>query len=119
MTDIIKQKMKKGAYQNLVIIGHSGGGTLAALLACEFPVTPTLITLAANLDIQRWAEIHSWSPLTGSQNPAHLPASCKQTNAYHFYGNQDKNVPANSANAFFRNGASPVSYTHLTLPTKA
>jgi hypothetical protein len=106
MADIIEQKMLEGAYKNLLIIGHSGGGTIATLLACKPSITPSLITLAANLDIQRWAEIHAWSALTGSQNPAHLPSSCKNSNAYHFYGNADKNVPASSANNFFITGES-------------
>jgi hypothetical protein len=106
MANIIEQKMLDGSYQNLLIIGHSGGGTIAALLACKTTISPSIITLAANLDIQRWAETHSWSTLTGSQNPANLPSNCKKSNAYHFYGDEDENVPAISAQKFFIEGKS-------------
>lgn len=106
MVGIIEQKILEGSYKNLLIIGHSGGGTIATLLACKTSITPSIITLAANLDIERWAEIHDWSALTGSENPSNLPSNCKNLNAYHFYGNDDKNVPASSANKFFSNGDS-------------
>jgi hypothetical protein len=106
MTGIIEKKMLEGSYQNLLIIGHSGGGTLAALLACETTTQPSIITLAANLDTQRWTEIHAWSALSGSQNPANLPSNCKRSNNYHFYGEDDENVPASSAQSFFKDGES-------------
>jgi len=106
MADVIEQKMLEGSYQKLIIIGHSGGGTIAALLACKPSITSSIITLAANLDIKRWVDIHSWSDLTGSQNPANLPSNCKRSNAYHYYGIDDENVPASSAHDFFIEGES-------------
>lgn len=55
------------------LIGHSGGGTLAVLLAPRLPSVSTVVTLAGNLDIERWAEWHDYSPLNSSLNPATQP----------------------------------------------
>jgi len=104
MAQVIQQTMQLSNYKHAVIIGHSGGGVIATLLACILDFTPDIITLAANLDIDRWAEIHKWSPLTGSLNPSNLSSECKIENAFHFYGGKDKNVTLESVQSFFSTG---------------
>jgi pimeloyl-ACP methyl ester carboxylesterase len=82
------------SYPELVFIGHSGGGTLAMLLAERFAQTRAVLTLAANLDIDAWTALHDYSPLSGSLNPASrapLPARIAQL---HLAGADDSNVPA-------------------------
>lgn len=86
----------------LVLIGYSGGGSLAMLLADVWedrrrlgealPPISDVVTIAANLDIHLWTERHDYSPLTGSLNPAQvrLPASLRQ---WHLVGERDENVP--------------------------
>ncbi|NRB40302.1 MAG: alpha/beta hydrolase [Pseudomonadales bacterium] len=56
-------------YKKLVFIGHSGGATLAVLLAARQAKTSAVITIAGNLDILAWTQYHGYSPLTGSLNP--------------------------------------------------
>jgi len=78
--------------QSLVLIGHSGGGTLAMLLAELITETKVLVTLAGNLDIDSWADTHGYSRLQGSLNPARrkpLPSSIRQ---YHYLGKRDRNI---------------------------
>lgn len=80
-------------FDALVLIGHSGGGTLAVLLAERLERTAAVVTLAANLDIDAWAAMHAYTPLAGSLNPASrapLPASIAQL---HYVGSADRNVP--------------------------
>jgi len=80
-------------YQSLVLLGYSGGGTLAMLIAERLPKTAAVITIAANLDTMRWAALHAQPPLTGSLNPASrmpLPPHIRQV---HFSGGDDDNVP--------------------------
>ena len=54
-------------YPHVVLIGYSGGGTLAWLMASRIPETTRVVTIAANLDIDEWTRIHGDSPLSGSQ----------------------------------------------------
>ena len=79
-------------YDGVVLLGHSGGGTLAMLLAQRRQDVQALVTLAGNLDIEQWAKLHSYSSLKGSLNPAMetpLPESILQQ---HFLGKNDDNI---------------------------
>lgn len=78
---------------SIALIGYSGGGTLAMLLASRIAAVDALITVASNLDVDRWTKYHGYSALTGSLNPATqapLPERIKQV---HLLGGMDKNVP--------------------------
>ena len=55
--------------RGIVIVGHSGGGVIAALLAARLPGVAGLITVASPLDIHGWIAHHRVSPLRGSLNP--------------------------------------------------
>ncbi len=79
--------------RKLVLIGHSGGGTLAVLLAPSLPGVKAVITLAANLDVAAWAEHHGYSPLSGSLNPARLPPLPPNIRQVHLIAERDETVP--------------------------
>ena len=86
----------------LIFIGYSGGGTLAMLLAERFAQTGAVITIAGNLDINRWTEHHGYSPLVGSFDPAKrqpLPAKIAQI---HYVGGRDTVVPSRLTRAFVK-----------------
>ncbi len=77
----------------LVLIGFSGGGVLAHLLASRIEGVQALVTIAANLDVEAWASHHGFEPLEASLNPAvepPLPAALPQI---HWLGGEDSNVP--------------------------
>lgn len=88
--------------KKIVLIGHSGGGTLAWLMAAQRNDVVAVITMAANLDIRAWAEHHGYSPLNGSLNPADLPDLGEQVLQRHYLGNQDKVVTARMLKGFLQ-----------------
>lgn len=81
-----------GNYESVVLIGHSGGGTLAFLMASQRSDVSTLVTLAANLDIALWARQHRFAPLYGSLSPADVPPLDAGVRQFHFLGDQDTNI---------------------------
>ncbi len=92
MDSVLKQYLRHKPFTELVFFGHSGGGTLAMLLADRFKETSIIVTIAANIDTDKWAEVHAYSALN-SLNPINslpLPAHIKQ---YHLMGGADINVP--------------------------
>ncbi len=76
----------------ITLIGYSGGGTLATLLAAELVNVDQLVTLAANLDPDAWAARHDYTPLHESQNPALQPPLPDFIRQYHYVGELDQNV---------------------------
>ena len=93
MAEVLAQAIAEGRYGELVLIGHSGGGTLAMLLAERIAQTVAVVTLAANLDIDAWTQHHRYSPLAGSLNPSlrlPLPPRIRQL---HLVGAEDRNTP--------------------------
>jgi len=81
-------------YNSLTLIGHSGGGTLAMLVAPIVKKTTSVVTLAGNLDIHAWTSYHQHKPLWISHNPLDQPPLSKQIRQFHFVGDEDKNVLA-------------------------
>ena len=93
MAQALKNWLEKKPFKRIVLIGYSGGGTLAVLMAPHIANVQTVVTLAANLDVAEWSRYHGYSPLTESLNPAtfSLSADIKQV---HIAGLKDHIVPA-------------------------
>lgn len=76
--------------QKLVLIGYSGGATIAALLATRRDDVAQLITVAGLLDHAAWTQQMRVSPLNGSLNPADEWDKLKQIPQLHYIGGQDR-----------------------------
>lgn len=86
-------RRRRGWRGGITLIGHSGGGTLAMLLAPRTPDTTTVLTIAGNLDITAWTHLHEYSPLTGSLNPADAAPLPPRIRQLHLVGGKDQRVP--------------------------
>lgn len=86
--------------QKIILIGYSGGGTIATLLAARRHDIAKLITVAAVLDTQEWTKQENLTPLTGSLNPADFWQNLISVNQTHYVGAEDKVVPKEVAFAY-------------------
>jgi len=88
------------AARKLILVGYSGGGTIAALLAARRDDVSLLVTVAANLDTEFWTKHHQVSPLVGSLNPANFRDRLKNLPQVHFVGSDDEIVPPSVARSY-------------------
>lgn len=100
MASAVREAVRRTRSQQVLLIGYSGGGTLAVLTAERLDNVVAVVTVAANLDIDAWARHHHYLPLTGSLNPA---ASTRPHPwpELHLFGERDQIVPAATASAYF------------------
>ena len=86
----------KDRYQadSLTLIGYSGGGAVAALVAARRQDVIGLITVAGNLDHDSWTSHHKVTPLSDSLNPADFLSQLRVIPQVHFVGEKDQVVPA-------------------------
>jgi pimeloyl-ACP methyl ester carboxylesterase len=93
LTAVVTALLDEGGYTRVVLVGYSGGGTLAMLVAPRISRTVAVVTVAANLDTDGWAAHHRLPPLRGSLNPSRqspLPPTIVQR---HYTGSDDRVVP--------------------------
>lgn len=84
----------------IVLIGYSGGGTIAALAAARRSDVIQLITVAAVLDTADWVQRNNLTPLYGSLNPALEWKNLVYIDQVHWVGGKDTVVPPGVAFAF-------------------
>ncbi|TDR71087.1 alpha/beta hydrolase [Paludibacterium purpuratum] len=92
-------KQEAGA-TDLTLVGYSGGGAIAALVAARRNDVDRLVTVAGNLDHSAWTAQHRVQPLEGSLNPVDEVAALQRVRQWHFVGAQDTIVPPDLVTAF-------------------
>lgn len=102
MVAALRRYLAVHPFRHVVLVGYSGGGTLAWLTAAQLPEATTLVTIAANLDVAGWARLHGYSPLAGSLDPAALPSLPPAVTEHHYVGGRDTNVPPSVVRSFAR-----------------
>lgn len=82
------------AAPEIELVGYSGGGALAVLVAYRRGDVARLRTVAANLDTALFTRLHQVSPLKNSLNPADYAAHLQHLPQRHYVGTADQVVPA-------------------------
>ena len=80
-------------YRQTVLVGYSGGGTLAVLMAPHITSITAVVTIAANLDVAAWTRWHDYLPLSGSLDPATEAPLATSIRQLHLVAGRDRNVP--------------------------
>jgi hypothetical protein len=97
-SEAIDEVKRRTGAKRIHLVGFSGGGGLAALLAATRDDVASLVTVAGLLDIDWWVRDNGWLPLTGSLNPASLASELADMPQIHYYGRNDRVIaPAMSA----------------------
>ena len=92
-------QLRERRHAGIVLIGHSGGGALAALLESKLTDVVAVVTIGANLDIEAWAEHHGYDPLDGSINPIDLTRKGSIPHLQ-LIGALDQNVPPSTVRRY-------------------
>jgi len=93
--DLLKER--SGA-RRLRLVGYSGGGVIAVLLAGRRADVAHLVTVAAPVALEEWVAWHKVTPLTGSLDP--MAEKQPLPPATHFSGADDTVVPPVIAERF-------------------
>ena len=96
----------------LDLVGYSGGGAVAVLVAARRHDVASLRTVAGNLDqvaVNAW---HQVSPMPGSLNPIDVAAQVARLPQLHFSGADDSVVPTAIARGFVAQAA-PCAALHV------
>lgn len=96
----IRQYQQQFHFDRLVLVGYSGGGVLAELVAHEVSGVAAVVTIAANLDVAAWTDYHGYLPLTASLNPA-AATSTATWPEIHILGEEDEVVPPRTVQRYF------------------
>ena len=77
----------------LQLVGFSGGGAIAMLIAARRADVACFVTLASPLDTAAWISALDLSPLTGSHNPLDYASRLRFAAQTHFAAADDEIVP--------------------------
>lgn len=88
--------------REVTLVGFSGGGVVASLLAARRDDITRLITVAAPLDIDAWTQAQDVSPLLRSSSPMDVVDALRSLPQDHFLGLQDERVPPDVIERFDR-----------------
>lgn len=100
VNQVVGHFARKAPGRPIHLFGYSGGGAVAALVAARRPDVASLTTIAGNLDIDTFVQIHDVTPMTGSLNPAGVAGQLAALPQRHFVGKDDDVVPVDVVNGF-------------------
>lgn len=102
MDEAIGRLKRRAGARALRLVGHSGGGVVAALLAQRRDDVESLLTVAAPLALGEWVVRQGLTPLAGSLDPLAQRPGAAWVSAVHFAGADDAVVPADIVARFVR-----------------
>ena len=101
--------------ERLVLVGYSGGATLALLLAVVRADVEAVITVAGVLDHAAWTTHHGVPPLTGSLAPSFGDPKLTRLPQVHIAGGRDRVAPPRLSEAFAARLGHPPGLVRLTV----
>jgi pimeloyl-ACP methyl ester carboxylesterase len=87
--------------QGVELVGFSGGGAVALLVAATRDDVERVLTVAGNLDHAAWTQELRVSHLAESLNPKDFASALSPIPQIHWFGGADSRVPPKTANGYF------------------
>ena len=100
MSAAVDEAMRAAGATRLVLVGYSGGGAVAMLLAARRDDVALAVTVAGNLNHAFWTEHHGVSPLRESLNPADFADRLQSVPQIHVVSDEDHVIPPIVAQSF-------------------
>lgn len=100
MGQAVDQVVTQTPGQKINLVGYSGGGAVAVLVAAGRKDVASIRTVAGNLDHAEVNRLANVSPLTGSLNAIDFASQVAKTPQIHFSGSADTTVPPVIAERF-------------------
>ena len=92
--------------QKFSLVGFSGGGGIAVLIAARNYMTKDIITIGGNLDHVAFTTHHNVTPMLGSLNPIDYAQQVKHIPQLHISGGKDTVIPPFIADKFVQKASS-------------
>ncbi|WP_129641391.1 alpha/beta fold hydrolase [Peristeroidobacter agariperforans] len=100
MVATVREAQRRVGAEQVALVGYSGGGSLAVLIAERLENVFSVVTVAANLDTDAWTEHHRYLRLSQSLNPA-LSDQPHPWPELHLRGANDRVVPLATIERYF------------------
>jgi len=101
---------------NINLVGFSGGGGVAVLVAAKNPNIKSILTIAGNLDIDEFIKYHKVRPMIGSLNPLDVAKKVSYIPQIHVSGGKDNRVPVYINDKFIKASGNPSCVQREILP---
>jgi hypothetical protein len=99
-TDALNQLKAKRGWASIELVGYSGGGTMALLVARGRNDIAAIRSVAGNLDIDAHSRLHEVDLMPYSLNPANYASDLASIPQNHFVGRADPVVPVAIARSY-------------------
>lgn len=100
MDTAVTQLAARAKTDRLTLVGYSGGGAIAALVAARRADVIQLTTVAGLLDVGAWSQLADVTPLVGSLDPVDFVHKLRKIPQLHLAGSDDKIVPPAIAQSY-------------------
>jgi pimeloyl-ACP methyl ester carboxylesterase len=116
MNEAVEKLKRQYGASELILIGYSGGGAIATLIAAKRTDIKSIITVAGNLDTDAWVKLYRLEPLSESINPASVARSIRNIPQIHYVGAKDDVIPPVISQSFLQKMGSPNKAKVIELP---
>jgi hypothetical protein len=118
MNDVLDGLKRRHGLHRFELVGYSGGGAVALLMAAGRNDIASIRTVAGNLDTDAFSKLHNVSAMTESLNPASVARRISAIPQMHFVGGRDAIVPAGIYQAY-RDASGPGKKISITILPEA